>query len=96
MTNLSQQTPIRTILRRPTFQEAVSPYQKALNRSNFRKRLSYEDGKTPENPPPTRLQWHRYVTLFNTPSSKNVKTNVGRMFLNLIDKNFPATTELHI
>ena len=40
----------------PTIQEAVPPYQEALNRSNFRTHVSYEGGKTPENPPPHRRQ----------------------------------------
>ena len=32
---------------------------------------------------------------FNPPYSKNVKTNIGRKFLTLIDKHFPSNHALH-
>ena len=37
----------------------------------------------------------RNIIWFNPPFSKNVRTNVGRNFLNLIDKHFPASNPLH-
>ena len=37
----------------------------------------------------------RNVTLYNPPCSKNVKTNVARDFLRLIDKHFPPSHKLH-
>ena len=37
----------------------------------------------------------KLIILFNSPFSKNVKTNVGCKFLCLIDKHFPRTKKLH-
>ena len=38
---------------------------------------------------------HRNVIWFNPPYSKNVKTNIGRTFLQLVDKHFPKSSHLH-
>ena len=37
----------------------------------------------------------RNILWFNPPFNKNVKTNIARQFLNLIDKHFPANNILH-
>ena len=37
----------------------------------------------------------RKIIWFNTPFSSNVKTNVTKMFLQLIDTHFPPTNKLH-
>ena len=37
----------------------------------------------------------RNIIWFNTPYSKNVKTNVAQKFLRLIDKHFPKSSKLH-
>ena len=42
-----------------------------------------------------RRQRRRNIIWFNPPFSKNVKTNVARRFLKLIDKHFPRTNKLH-
>ena len=36
----------------------------------------------------------RKITWFNPPFSKNVQSNIGKQFLNLIDKNFPSNHPL--
>ena len=38
---------------------------------------------------------HRNIILFNPPYSKNVVTNIGKTFLQLIDKHFPKSSRLH-
>ena len=38
---------------------------------------------------------HRKVTWFNPPFSMNVDTNVGHIFLSLVDKHFPKGHILH-
>ena len=40
-------------------------------------------------------QRKRRITWFNPPFSQHVKTNIGKKFLNLIDKNFPKENELY-
>ena len=59
-----------------------------------RARLHYE-------PPPaycntsTRRNRQRHVIWFNPPYSKNVKTNIARDFLRLLDKHFPPSHTLN-
>ena len=38
---------------------------------------------------------HRSIIWFNLPCSKNVVTNIGKTFLQLIDKHFPKSSRLH-
>ena len=67
------------------FDLASPPYQDALNKSGYDFTLYFD--------PPVNSQRsnnrQRNITYFNPPFSKNVKTNVGKIFLNLIEKNFP-------
>ena len=42
-----------------------------------------------------KRQRHRNVTWFNPLFSKNVRTDIGRRFLQLVAKHFPRTSELH-
>ena len=37
----------------------------------------------------------RNITYFNPPFSKNVATNIGKKFLQILDKNFPKQDPLH-
>ena len=68
-------------------------YNHALKQSNFDFRLHYK-------PPPTycntskRRNRQRHVVWFNPPYSKNVKTNITRDFLRLLDKHFPPSHKL--
>ena len=45
--------------------------------------------------PARRKRAPRNITWFNPPFSANVKTNIGRKFLNLIDKHFPPSSKLN-
>ena len=79
-----------------TFNEAVPLYNDALKRSNFNIELTYEprnNNSTNNSQRPRTRQ--RNVTWYNPPFSKNVKTNVARDFLRLIDKHFPPSHQLH-
>ena len=42
-----------------------------------------------------KLKRRRKITWFNPPFSANVKSNIGKDFLKLIDSAFPATNPLH-
>ena len=70
-----------------TFQDAASTYQNALRHSNFRHKLN-----TTQQP---RRNRQRNIIWFNPPFSKNVKTNIARNFLSLVDTHFPAGHKLH-
>ena len=76
-----------------TFDEAAPTYNDALTRSNFyNAQLKYEQAKTRTS---TRNKRQRNVIWYNPSFSKNVKTNVAREFLKLIDKHFPHNNKLH-
>ena len=62
------------------------PYQDALDKSGYKHKLKYKANiDTASN----KKQRKRNIIWFNPPNSKNVKTNIGKRFLNLIKKHFP-------
>ena len=69
-------------------------YNHALKHSNFDFRLHYESPPTHHNTS-TRQNRQRNVIWFNPPYSKNVKTNIARDFLRLLDKHFPPSHKLY-
>ena len=75
------------------FDKSKHLYQDALNKSGYKYDLSYNE--TPHATPRTRRNRQRNITWFNPPYSKNVKTNVGKRFLSLIDHHFPKSNPLH-
>ena len=65
--------------------------QDALDKSGYKHKLKYKVNiDTPNN-----KKQQRNITCFNLPYSKNVKTNIGKKFLNLIKKHFPPHREFH-
>lgn len=74
------------------FSEAAPYYNEALRKCGYNEPLIYcPDVPTNE----TTRQRQRKCIWFNPPYSKNVKTNVGKTFLNLIDKHFKREHKLH-
>ena len=71
------------------FNAAKQPYQDALNRSGYNHTLEYS--KPPESKQKNRK---KNITWFNPPFSLNVKTNIGREFLSLVDRAFPPDNPL--
>ena len=74
------------------FNEAATPYQEALYRSGYTYKLEFK-------PPQIRASSQsrnrsRKIIWFNPPYNKNVKSNIGREFLHLIDKCFPVDHKL--
>ena len=68
-----------------SFDQAVPPYQKALDESGYHYTLQFE-------PPTTNRRKNRQrnnIIWYNPPFSKNTSTNIGYKFLALIDKHFP-------
>ena len=81
-------------MNREVFYNAAPLYNHALKHSNFDFHLNYESPPTHRNTS-TRQNRQRNVIWFNPPYSKNVKTNIARDFLRLLDKHFPHTHKLY-
>ena len=74
------------------FEAAAPPYQQALDKSGYKHTLEFE---VPSLSLTRRKNRRRRVTWFNPPFSLSVKTNVGREFLDLLDRAFPPENSLH-
>ena len=71
------------------FENAKRTYETALSEAGYDTCMQYEkEGKKPRNR-------KRQVIWFNPPFSQNVKTNLGKSFLNLLEKHFPKHHKLH-
>lgn len=72
------------------FNKSKPHYEDALKKSGHNEKLQYSTHSTPT---PRRRQ--RQIIWFNPPFSKNVATNVGKTFLHLTAKHFPASHRYH-
>lgn len=75
------------------FSEAATPYEEALRESGFTGDLHFTEHSPHAQKKPTRKRC-RNILWFNPPFSKNVRTNVGRRFLQLVCKHFPKSSRL--
>ena len=66
--------------------------QDALDKSGYKHKLKY---KVNIDTVSNKKQRKRNIIWFNPPYSKNVKTNIGKIFLNLIKKHFPPHHKSH-
>ena len=74
------------------FNDSLIPYQDALDKSGYKHKLKYKANiDTPSN----KKQRKRNIIWFNQPCSKNVKNNIGKIFLNLIKKHFSPHNKFH-
>ena len=74
------------------FNNSVTPYQEALDKSGYKHKLKYQANiDTASN----KKQRKRYIIWLNPPHSKNVKTNIEKIVLNLIKKHFPPHNKFH-
>ena len=76
---------------RDEFDKAANEYQEILTKSGFTEKLSY----SPQTAQQNRRRRNRNILYFNLPFDLQVKTNIGRTFLQLLDKNFPPHHRLH-
>ena len=74
------------------FNDSVIPYQDALDKSGYKHELKYKANIDTDS---NTKQRKRNIIWFNPPYSKNVKTNIGKIFLNLIKTHFPPHHKLH-
>ena len=72
------------------FDNAAPLYQEELDRAGYSHKLEYQ-----EEPPKGKRKRHKKIIWFNPPFSVNVRTNVGRRFLGLLDKHFPKGSLLY-
>ena len=77
-----------------SFNSAAPFYENALRRSNYNQNLQFQPSTEP-TAATNRRRRGRNIIWFNPPFSKNVRTNVARNFLRLIDKHFPRSSPFH-
>ena len=74
------------------FNDSVIPYQDALDKSGYKHKLKYKANiDTASN----KKQQKRNIIWFNQPYTKNVKTNIGKLFRNFIKKHFLLHHKFH-
>ena len=73
------------------FNEAAPLYQEALRKSVYAYNLKFNPAPHRE---PNQDRSRRNIIWFNPPFNRNVQTNIGRAFINLIDKCFPTGHKL--
>ena len=92
----SVQSRLSTISSNETaFNEAKTPYENALHNAGYRVNLSYDPTTTDANVRNQQQKRKRNITWFNPPYSSNVKSNIGKRFLTIIDQHFPKHHPLH-
>ena len=73
------------------FDESIAPYQQALKERVYDHKLTYN----PEPTLRTKRKRKRDITWYNPPFVSNVKTNLGRKFIRIVDKCFQKKHPLH-
>ena len=73
-----------------TFNNVAPSYNDALSASGYKLNLTYQQDLRP-----SKKVRQRKIIWFNPPHSVNAETNIGKTFLNLIEKHFPKTIKFH-
>ena len=75
------------------YKSAAPFYEISLQKSGFNENLEYVQNRSNSNPASKKRNRSRNIIWFNPPYSSNVETNVGKLFLNLIDKHFDVNNK---
>ena len=75
------------------FDEAIPPYQKALEESGYDYKFTYNT--TTKQTTRSKRNRKRNIIWYNPPWNSNVKTNLGKKFLSIVDKCFPKNHPLN-
>lgn len=75
------------------FKETVSPYQEALQKNGYDHKLTFEKSNNTERK--TSKNRHKNVIWYNPPYSQTVNSNIGKIFLRMIDSIFTKDHILH-
>ena len=67
------------------FDDNICAYQNALDKSNFKHKLMYKEDV---NKPKKKRNRSRKVIYFNPPFCESVKTNIGKIFFELMNRHF--------
>ena len=70
----------------------IESFYKSVNKSGYKHKLEY---KANTDPVSNKKQRQRNIIWINPPSNKNVKTNIGKVLLNLIKKHILPHQEFH-
>ena len=74
------------------FDKEVGHYQQALDKAGYENKLEFKACQQEER---RRKRRSRQVIWFNPPFASNVKTNVAKLFLTILRKHFPPTSDLY-
>jgi hypothetical protein len=77
------------------FNEHITAYKESLSNSGFNEQLNYTIREDKTKPYKEEIRRKRNIIWYNPPYSRNIKTNIGRLFLSLISKHFPKSNKLH-
>ena len=72
---------------------SINPYQDALTNNSFNNDLRYVENNNNTNG--SKQKQHQKTIWFNTPFSKSVKTNIDKVFLQLLSKYFFLDHKIH-
>ena len=77
------------------FNKAVPEYQEALAESGYKHKLKMSETPEPRRANPSNTRKKRDIMFYTPPFNRSLKTNIGRLFLNLVKKHFPTHHKLH-
>ena len=93
LTKSIEERPSETSSSKDISDKSLKLYQNALKDSGFSNDLRYfENNNIANDGKRTRK---RKIIWFNAPFSKSVKTNIGKIFLQLLSKHFPKNHKIH-
>ena len=78
-----------------SFDRAAIPYRRALNHSGYNYQHNFQRSTSPNIHARQKKRRHRNITWYNPPYSKNVATNIGKTFLQILDEEFHKNHVLH-
>ena len=76
------------------FNEAKDVYEDALKKSGHTHNLIYSERANRTTDSKKKRKRRNNIMWFNPPYNKSLKTNIGREFLRILDKNFPPNSIL--
>ena len=75
--------------------KSIKSYSDALHESNFKETLQFVIPAPRNNNENQKRKRKWNILWFNPPYSENIKTNIGKMFLQLLLKHFPKHHQMH-
>lgn len=78
-----------------TFTTEIDIYQQALKHSGHNYKLAFQPDQTINAQNNDKKTRRRHILWYNPPFNKNVATNIGKIFFNIIDTEFPKSHALH-